>query len=86
MLGSQLQRFAPEFSQRDVSNALNLQEIGSRHRKILKWMPLHDVPAAMFQERRVILYGTRCRETPEDLSEREIRKEIRSVIPDLFGG
>lgn len=62
------------------------QETGSRHRNLLKWIPLHDVPTSTFQERKVILYGTRCRETPEDLNEREIRKEIRSVIPDLFGG
>jgi hypothetical protein len=34
----------------------------------------------------VILYGTRVRESPEDLNEREIRKEIRSAIPTLFEG
>ena len=32
------------------------------------------------------LHGTRTRETPEDLNEREMRKEIRVVLPELFGG
>jgi len=34
----------------------------------------------------VTLYGVRARETPEDLDEREIRKEIRALLPELFGG
>lgn len=33
-----------------------------------------------------MLHGARVRETPEDLNEREIRKEIRAVVPELFGG
>ena len=32
------------------------------------------------------LHGARARETPEDLTERDIRKEIRAIIPELFGG
>ena len=32
------------------------------------------------------LHGARARETPEDLNEREIRKEIRAILPQLFGG
>jgi mediator of RNA polymerase II transcription subunit 12 len=32
------------------------------------------------------LHGPRARETPEDLNEREIRKEIRAILPQLFGG
>lgn len=32
------------------------------------------------------LYSARAREIPEDLKEREMRKEIRAIIPALFGG
>ena len=37
-------------------------------------------------ERKAILYGLRVRETPEEANEREIRKEFRSLLPELFGG
>ena len=37
-------------------------------------------------QRKVILYGARARETPDDVNARAIRKEIRAVIPQLFGG
>lgn len=40
----------------------------------------------MIGQRRVTLYGVRARETPEDANEREIRKQIRSSLPELFGG
>lgn len=40
----------------------------------------------MTSQRKVVLYGVRARETPEDVNEREIRKEIRAVLPELFGG
>lgn len=32
------------------------------------------------------MYGARARETPEDITEREIRREIRTVLPDIFSG
>lgn len=32
------------------------------------------------------MYGARARETPEDITEREIRREIRAVLPDIFSG
>ena len=32
------------------------------------------------------MFGARARETIEDLSERQIRKEIRAVLPQVFGG
>ena len=32
------------------------------------------------------LYGVRVRETPEDIVEREIRKGVRLILPELFGG
>lgn len=37
-------------------------------------------------QRKVTLHGARARQTPEDQNEREIRKEIRLVLPQLFGG
>lgn len=40
----------------------------------------------MTSQRKVVLYGVRARKTPEDINEREIRKEIRAVLPELFGG
>jgi mediator of RNA polymerase II transcription subunit 12 len=32
------------------------------------------------------LFGARARETTEELNERQIRKEIRAVLPKVFGG
>lgn len=63
-----------------------MQENGSRHRDFLRWIPLHSSPAALVGQRKVALYGVRARETPEDPNEREIRKEIRSLLAELFGG
>lgn len=37
-------------------------------------------------QRKAILYGLRVRETPEEVNEKEIRKEFRSLMPELFGG
>lgn len=35
-------------------------------------------------QRKVILHGTRSRESPEENVERAIRREIRSLLPELF--
>lgn len=40
----------------------------------------------MTKERRTLLFGARARETTEDLYERQIRKEIRVALPQVFGG
>lgn len=40
----------------------------------------------MTKERKTLLFGARARETTEDLHERQIRKEIRAVLPQVFGG
>lgn len=40
----------------------------------------------MMNERKAILYGLRVRETPEEANEKEIRRELRSLLPELFGG
>ncbi|RDX50110.1 hypothetical protein OH76DRAFT_1402976 [Lentinus brumalis] len=58
----------------------------SRHRDFLRWIPLHDASPSLMNQRKAILYGLRVRETPEELNEKEIRKEFRSLIPELFGG
>ncbi|KAG1745538.1 uncharacterized protein EDB91DRAFT_1236376 [Suillus paluster] len=39
-----------------------------------------------FNERKVIVYGARARQTPEDVCEREMRREIRAILPLVFGG
>lgn len=49
-------------------------------------MPLHSSSSALAGQRKMILHGARARETPDDMNAREIRKEIRAVIPELFGG
>lgn len=62
------------------------QNTGSRHRNYLRWIPLYNTTPSLTSQRKVVLYGVRARETPEDVNEREIRKEIRAVLPELFGG
>lgn len=58
----------------------------SRHRNFLRWIPLVKSTSSLISQRKVTLYGARARETPEDLNEREIRREIRVILPELFGG
>ncbi|EJF57727.1 hypothetical protein DICSQDRAFT_182976 [Dichomitus squalens LYAD-421 SS1] len=58
----------------------------SRHREFLRWIPLHEPSPSLMNERKGLLYGLRVRETPEEANEREIRKELRSLLPELFGG
>ncbi|KAF5388867.1 hypothetical protein D9757_005681 [Collybiopsis confluens] len=62
------------------------EDVGSRHRNYLRWIPLYNTTPSLTSQRKVVLYGVRARETPEELNEREIRKQIRSVLPELFGG
>ena len=50
------------------------------------WVYVDDATASMAKERRTLLFGARARETVEDISERQIRKEIRAVLPQVFGG
>ncbi|KAG5638808.1 hypothetical protein H0H81_010037 [Sphagnurus paluster] len=58
----------------------------SRHRKFLRWIPLCKSTTSLISQRKLILYGARAREMPEDSNEREMRREIRAVLPDVFGG
>jgi len=62
------------------------QNPGSRHRLFLSWIPLFNSTPSLIHQRKVILHGARVRDAPEDATEREIRREIRSVMPDLFEG
>ncbi|THV06762.1 hypothetical protein K435DRAFT_711026 [Dendrothele bispora CBS 962.96] len=62
------------------------EEKGSRHRNFLRWIPLHESTTSLINQRKITLYGVQARETPEDLNERNIRKELRAVLPELFGG
>lgn len=62
------------------------QDVGSRHRLFLNWIPLGNSTLSLTNQRKVTLYGARARETPEDVVEREMRKEIRTVLPNLFEG
>ncbi|CAK5281407.1 unnamed protein product [Mycena citricolor] len=57
---------------------------GTRHRDFLRCIPIHHSTSSLTSQRKVILYGPRVRETPEDVHERQIRKEIRALLPDLF--
>ncbi|KAJ7128929.1 hypothetical protein C8R43DRAFT_1026393 [Mycena crocata] len=59
---------------------------GSRHRHFLRCIPLYNSTSSLTSQRKVILHGARARETPEDAHEREIRKEIRTLLPELFNG
>lgn len=61
-------------------------ETASFHRKILRWIPLHNPTSSLLNQRKVIVYGTRARQTPEDVCEREMRREIRAILPLVFGG
>lgn len=57
-----------------------------RHRNLLTWVYIDDSTVSMARERRTLLFGARARETTEDVNERWIRKEIRAVLPQVFGG
>jgi mediator of RNA polymerase II transcription subunit 12 len=50
------------------------------------WMYIDNATISMAKERKTLLFGARARETTEDLNERQIRKEIRAVVPQVFGG
>jgi hypothetical protein len=62
------------------------QDNESRHRNFLRWIPLFKSTSSLISQRKLTLHGARARETPEDLNERKIRQEIRTILPELFGG
>ncbi|KAI0093156.1 hypothetical protein BDY19DRAFT_989824 [Irpex rosettiformis] len=64
----------------------NVDDQESRHRGFLRWIPIYDSSSSLIAQRKVTLYGARAREIPEDVNERAIRKQIRILLPELFGG
>ena len=40
----------------------------------------------MVNQRRMALYGVRARTIPEDQEEAELKKELRSLLPEVFDG
>ncbi|KAH8993017.1 hypothetical protein EDB92DRAFT_1944966 [Lactarius akahatsu] len=60
------------------------EENGSQHREFLRWIPLHNSTPAIVNQRRVTLYGVRARDTPEENNEREMRRQVRLVFPEIF--
>ena len=64
----------------------DVQAETSRHQSFLRWIAIHDSSPSLINQRKVALYGVRARETREDQNERAIRKEIRALFPELFGG
>ncbi|KZT24227.1 hypothetical protein NEOLEDRAFT_1067868 [Neolentinus lepideus HHB14362 ss-1] len=78
-----------EYLQRLISRGevgISDTESPSRHRTFLRWLPLQKSNSALVNQRKVILYGVRVRETPEDAIEKELRKEVRALVPELFNG
>ncbi|KAG1837915.1 hypothetical protein DFJ58DRAFT_862003 [Suillus subalutaceus] len=61
-------------------------ETASLHRNFLRWIPLQNTTSSLLNQRKVIFYGARARQTPEDVCEREMRREIRAILPLVFGG
>lgn len=70
----------------NVADILLQSSTQSRHRLFHSWIPLHNATSSLIHQRKVILHGARARETPEDAIEKETRKEIRLVLPELFEG
>ncbi|KAI0311143.1 hypothetical protein OF83DRAFT_1152155 [Amylostereum chailletii] len=60
-------------------------EHGSRHRDYLRWIPLDKSTVSLINQRKVTLHGFRVRDMPEETNEREIRREVRPLFPELFG-
>ncbi|KAF8909882.1 hypothetical protein CPB85DRAFT_1435527 [Mucidula mucida] len=55
----------------------------SRHRHFLRWITLTE--KSHIAQRKTALYGVRIRDVPEEQNEREMRREIRAVLP-IFEG
>jgi mediator of RNA polymerase II transcription subunit 12, fungi type len=59
----------------------------SKHLEIIRSIPFWDkVSEQILNQRRIALYGIRARKTYEDAMEKEIRAEIRRVVPLFFNG
>lgn len=49
-------------------------------------MPLHSQSTAFENQRKFALYGVRVRHPPEEAIEKETRRKIRLLLPEVFGG
>jgi mediator of RNA polymerase II transcription subunit 12, fungi type len=57
------------------------------HLELLRHLPLWDrISEQLLNQRKIVLYGIRARKTVEDAMEKEIRAEIRRVVPLFFNG
>lgn len=57
------------------------------HLELLRHLPLWDrISEQLLNQRKIVLYGIRAKKTAEDAMEKEIRAEIRRVVPLFFNG
>jgi len=57
------------------------------HLGLLRHLPLWDkISEQLLNQRKIVLYGIRAKKTTEDAMEKEIRAEIRRVVPLFFNG
>ncbi|KAL5506968.1 SRB8 [Sanghuangporus vaninii] len=62
------------------------EEPASRHRKLLRVIPLYSPAPALVSQRKLALYGVRTRTIPEDQVEKGLKDEIRDLLPEVFKG
>jgi hypothetical protein len=57
------------------------------HLELLRCIPLWDkISEQALNQRKIVLYGIRAKKTVEDVLEKEIRAEIRRILPLFFNG
>ncbi|KAL0581804.1 RNA polymerase II mediator complex subunit [Marasmius crinis-equi] len=61
------------------------EQAPSRHRLFLRWIPLYNIAPSVISQRKMALYGLK-RVNAEDTLFQEIKAEITSMLPELFGG
>ncbi|KAF8532506.1 hypothetical protein JB92DRAFT_3138291 [Gautieria morchelliformis] len=58
----------------------------SRHRPLLRSLPLVYPSPSLANQRKVALYGISYRVSPEESKEKDLRCLLRACLPELFGG
>lgn len=57
------------------------------HLELLRHLPLWDkISEQLLNQRKIVLHGIRAKKTSEDAMEKEIRAELRRVVPIFFNG
>lgn len=51
----------------------------------LRVIPLYRFDAALVNQRKLALHGVRARTIPEDEVEADLKQELRSRLPEVFG-